>query len=158
MVHFLRSAFYLLLLIFVLAACDQQPLYEKVNAIPTDGWKVDNKLTFQFPISDTLHDYDIFFHVRNFQNYSYSNLWLFIEITAPNQYIQRDTFEIMLADETGRWLGKGIGNINSMLIPYQKQINFPYRGIYTLTVQQGMREELLEDILDLGIRVQKPQK
>jgi gliding motility-associated lipoprotein GldH len=152
-----RPLLVLILTLVIFSHCTNPSLYDRVESIPSDGWRANNKLSFVFPISDTTQSYDIFLHVRNFQNFSYNNLWLFIEITAPNNYTRRDTFEIMLADDTGRWFGKGIGNINSMLVPYQKEISFPMRGIYTITLQQAMREDVLENIMDLGLRVQQHQ-
>ncbi len=157
MVRSNRSFIVFLIPLILLINCTNKPLYDRVDSIPSDGWETGNKLMFEFPITDTTLSYDILFHVRNLQNYSYSNIWLFIEIAAPNSFVKRDTFEIMLADDAGRWLGKGIGNINSMLTPYRIETTFPFRGIYKITLQHAMRDELLKNMLDVGIRVQQHQ-
>jgi gliding motility-associated lipoprotein GldH len=140
-----------LLFIFFLVSCNNRSIYDRVLPIPSDGWQAKDKLAFEFPISDTSQAYDILFHVRNEQNYSYSNIWLFIEITAPNGYARRDTFEIMLADTKGRWYGKGIGNINSMLVPYKKEAKFPLRGLYKISLQHAMYDDVLTRVLDVGV-------
>ena len=149
-IHTLWLISYIMLLI----CCDNGAIYDRVDSIPSVGWSTNEKYTFEFPINDTNQFYDIMIHIRNQQTYGYSNLWLFIETTAPNNYVKKDTFEIILADQTGRWLGKGIGNVNSMLVPYRTSVSFPFRGIYRITLQQGMYDNPLMNLLDIGIRVQ----
>jgi gliding motility-associated lipoprotein GldH len=146
-----------LLVLLILISCSNSSVFDRVVTIPSDGWQAKNCLLFDFPISDTTLRYDVFFHVRNKQNYTYSNLWLFVDIKAPNGFIKRDTFEIMLADATGRWYGKGIGNINSMLVPYKTEFSFPLRGLYEISIQHAMYDETLENLMDVGIRIQPHQ-
>ena len=130
-----------------------KPVYDEVVAIGSDGWRADNPLEFQVSVIDTSKVYDLLLHIRNTRTYDYRNLWLFIETIAPNGQSYSDTVEVILADESGRWLGKGIGNVNAMLEPYITGVKFAYRGVYTIILTQGMREESLEDILDIGLRV-----
>jgi gliding motility-associated lipoprotein GldH len=66
-----------------------------------------------------------------------------------------DTIEFFLADPTGKWLGSGLGSVNSMLLPYRTNIKFPQRGIYTFEFKQGMRQEELKGIMDVGLRIDK---
>jgi gliding motility-associated lipoprotein GldH len=143
--------------VLLLISCDNQALFDKVVSVPSDGWQAKKKFAFEFPVADTMQLYDILFHIRNQQNYAYSNLWLFVDVTAPNGYVKRDTLEIMLADKTGRWYGKGIGNVNSMLVPYKTETRFPFRGIYKITLQHAMYDDRLTNLLDIGIRVQPHQ-
>ena len=86
----------------ILISCTGHPVLDEVSSIPSEGWKSDDRISYDFPISDTSKAYDIFFHIRNMQHYSYSNIWLLVEITAPNSFVRRDTFEIMLADKNRR--------------------------------------------------------
>ncbi len=157
MVKDIRKVKFLLPLSVILICCAGEPVFDRVESIPSEGWGIDNIISFEFPISDTNQLYDILIHTRNLQNYSYSNIWLFIDITAPNSFTKRDTFEIMLADDAGRWYGKGIGNINTMLVPYKEGAKFSISGVYKMTLQHAMRDEVLENIMDVGIRIQKHQ-
>jgi gliding motility-associated lipoprotein GldH len=141
----------------LMGGCGNQTGFDSVSSIPSNGWSAAEPVVFEFPVSDTTKAYDIYIHIRNQQSYAFSNLWMFIEIAAPNGYIKRDTFEIMLADETGRWYGKGIGSINSMLVPYKQEAIFPLRGVYKISLQQAMYDDLLEDIIDVGLRIQPHQ-
>jgi gliding motility-associated lipoprotein GldH len=139
--------------LFILASCDQNQVFDEVVSLPGEGWAATDTVLFNVVISDTSGVYDVLLHIRNEKTYNYSNLWLFIETTAPNGQTLLDTLEIMLADDMGNWLGKGIGNVNTLLSPYVTQVSFRYRGIYTFAITQGMRDTLLEDILNVGLRV-----
>lgn len=133
---------------------DTGKVYEDIIAIPSSGWPSSQTYKFDMPVTDTAKAYDLLIHVRNSGRYSYSNIWLFIESVSPKGNSQKDTFEIRLADDLGRWLGKGVGEINNMLVPYKENILFPVKGIYQIRITQGMREETLENILNLGVRLQ----
>ena len=147
-----------LLAVFSLAlfmSCGERALYDEARALPTDGWDFRDTLEFTYVISDTSGVFDIYLHVRNEKQYSYSNLWIFVETTAPNGAMQKDTLELILADETGQWLGKGTRSINTMMIPYLRNIKFPYLGIYSMDVQHAMRDTVLPHIQNIGVRVQR---
>ena len=143
-----------LFFIFFLIGCHDQTVFDQVTSISSEGWKYTDKISFEYVISDTLASYDILIHVRNTKNYSYSNLWLFIETFSPAGNYQKDTIEIALADETGKWLGEGSQSINTMLVPYKKDIRFSERGIYETRIQHAMRDTVLMNIMDIGLRVQ----
>lgn len=136
-----------------LYACNNRALIDETVSLPAKGWNYDSLLTFSFPITDTSGVYDVSLHVRNAKQYKYSNLWIFLETTAPNGARQKDTLELILADETGHWLGKGTRSINTMLIPYMRNIKFPYLGVYQMQVQHAMRDTTLNYIHDFGIRI-----
>jgi gliding motility-associated lipoprotein GldH len=140
-------------LVVFLFSCRQNQVFDQVVTLPSEGWSAENVLLFNVSIEDTAQVYDVFLHVRNAKNYGYSNLWLFIETTAPNGNSLRDTVEIRLADIDGRWLGTGIGNVNTLLVPYITQVSFKFRGIYTFAITQGMRDEVLEGVLNMGLRI-----
>lgn len=144
----------LFLFIAAFYSCDKNRVYDQVYSLPTAGWNEDSLMHFSFAVTDTSRAYDILIHVRNSNNYQYSNLWLFIKTTAPGGNFLLDTLEIPLADASGKWLGKGLGDINAMLFPYKTNVLFPHRGIYSISIQQAMREVSLKDILDIGVRLQ----
>jgi gliding motility-associated lipoprotein GldH len=79
---------------------------------------------------------------------------LFITTSSPGNETVHDTIEFILSDAEGHWLGKGLGSVNSMLVPYKRNIKFHYMGIYTFGIQQGMRQDDLRGIVDIGMRIQ----
>lgn len=151
-----KARFVIIAIVSILiGACSNSRIYDDVQAIPSDDWTSENELEFNIVVSDTVAAYDILVHVRNNSSYAYSNLWLFIETSSPNGAVMRDTVELYLADNSGEWLGKGLGAVNSMLIPYKMNVRFPYRGIYSVKIQQGMRTDVLSGIKNIGLQVKR---
>lgn len=136
-------------------ACDSARVYDQYRKIPEAGWHKDSLTIFTVPVSDTLQNHNLLIQVRNQNTYKYSNLWLFVEILQPGGNVVRDTFEIVLADHMGRWLGDGMGGIKTVQAIYRRGVYFPVSGEYTISLQQGMRDEILTGIHDVGIRIEK---
>jgi len=145
----------LIALLLLLVSCTKNRLFDDMKSIPSEGWKANSNIVFDATVNDTSVAYDILLNVRNTASYEFSNLWLFIEISAPNGDTMIDTVEFKLADMNGKWLGSGLGTINSVLLPYKSNIQFPYRGIYTFEIQQAMRKDILHGIKDIGVRIEK---
>jgi gliding motility-associated lipoprotein GldH len=141
-------------IILIVVSCDKNRVYDHVVALSSDGWNSENAIEFDMPVNDARKAYDILIHLRNSGDYQYSNIWLFIETKSPGGNSLRDTFEIKLADDAGRWLGKGIGNVHELLIPYKQNIVFPDRGVYKVAIWQAMRDQTINQILDIGLRLQ----
>lgn len=144
----------LLILFLTLTSCTGNVMFDDVQKINPDGWNANEKITFQAPVNDISNSYNIYLHIRNSNDFEYSNLWLFITTISPGDISMTDTVEFILADPSGQWLGSGLGSINTSLIPYKQNIRFPQRGIYTFEIRQGMRKELLDNIMDIGIRIE----
>ncbi len=147
--------FFVFLLIAIATGCDKNRVYEKNLRIPDAEWVNTNVPYFNVAINDTSDAQNIYVNIRNSGKYRYSNLYLFITTKAPNGNILKDTMDIILADNRGRWLGQGLGDIYFNQVLYKKNIRFPYRGIYTFQIEQAMREDTLHNILDVGLRVEK---
>jgi gliding motility-associated lipoprotein GldH len=106
-------------------------------------------------IEDTSALYNVYINIRNNKNYPYQNLWLFLENQNPDSSIVKDSVECYLADQRGKWLGSGMGSIIEMPILYQQQVKFNQKGMYQFRIVQGMRDDVLQGISDVGVRVEK---
>ena len=67
--------------------------------------------------------------------------------------MRRDTIEAMLANERGKWLGSGVSKYTLPLL-YVEEVPLQ-EGEYNVVVQQGMREDVLRGITDVGLKVIK---
>jgi gliding motility-associated lipoprotein GldH len=143
------------LICLLLLSCDKSRVFEKNIKIPGNTWKKENIIHFSVNISDTANSHNIYINLRNRSQYTYSNIFMFITTHAPSGESVRDTFEITLADARGRWLGKGIGNALNNQVLYLRNIKFPYRGIYVFDIEQAMWDDELDNIVDVGLRIEK---
>jgi gliding motility-associated lipoprotein GldH len=145
----------LVLTLVLTASCAKRNLYLRNVPIGREGWTVEQIMRFEVPVADTSNPYNMYLQVRNDGRYENSNLWLFVTTHSPTGAMIRDTLECKLADEQGRWLGRGSGGRYSLEIPYRYNIRFPNSGMYLIEVEHGMRTSVLNHITDLGIRIQK---
>lgn len=136
------------------SACAQPPHYQANTAMPNEVWHMDSVCRFDFDIDDTLARHTLYLDIRNASSYKYSNLLLYVDIDFPDGRRITDTVECPLADDHGRWLGKGWGSLRSSEIPY-KAARFPAAGTYTARVAHAMRDARLAGIADIGIHIEK---
>jgi gliding motility-associated lipoprotein GldH len=140
--------------LILLLSCDSSRVFEVNKRIENGAWSSQRAMHFEVQIQDTVSPHNIFINLRNSGNYGYSNLFLFVETTAPSGQSLVDTLECYLADETGKWYGNGLGNIYFLQVPFKQNVIFPLTGIYTFDVVQAMRTDPLEGIEDVGLRVE----
>lgn len=151
----LRIIFHALLIFICMAACDPSLVYERNIRTGNEIWERENKAVFEVFIRDTARLHNILVNVRNTADYPKSNLYLFITVTGPSGNSLRDTLQMRLADETGRWLGRGAGNIWAHRKIYKNRIRFPREGKYVFEIEQAMRLRKLPGITDVGIRIEE---
>ncbi len=143
----------LLLLVGLCVACSKRTVYSEYQNLPVTGWEADSAVHFTFCITDTLATYDVLIHLRHTQRYPYQNMWLFIDEVTPT-LSKSDTIEFYLADQRGQWLGNGWGNLREMPVLYKQRATFPAAGEYTYTIHQGMREDCLRGVNDIGLTIE----
>jgi gliding motility-associated lipoprotein GldH len=139
----------------LILSCDPARVYEKNNRIPGGIWDRNNPVRFEFIVGDTITPYNLYINIRNTGMYPVSNLYLFITTIAPSGHTIKDTVQIILADEKGRWLGKGPGDIWDNQQLYKENVRFAQKGKYVFEYEQAMRLEKLPFILDAGLRIEK---
>lgn len=150
----LRNSLFVLFSACLLTACNENTVYHSYQSLPYEGWGKSDTLSFQIPITDTT-TLRLFAEVRNRIEYPYHDLHLFISQNLQDSTVWRtDTIAFSLADSTGRWTGHGWGSI------YQSETFIksvlPLRsGNYTIKVINGMKDEKLQGLTDVGIRIEK---
>ena len=148
---------YLLLLITAafLISCGKNVVFSDSVPMPGKTWRLENAPDFNFQMKDTINSNDLYFILRTGSSYPYRNIYLFVTTTAPDGKSITDTLDYNLADEKGKWHGKGFGDIHELKLPYKKNVFFPVPGNYQITVRHGMRIIDLKGVYDFGLRVEK---
>lgn len=137
-----------------LTSCDGRKVYEEYVEVENYVWNSSSPLRYEFEITDTASLHDIYINVRHANQYPYSNLWLFIDSWAPSGQKAVDTVECVLADEHGKWVGSGLGDIWDTQILWKKNVRFAVPGKYHVEYNQAMRIDDLVGIMDMGLRVE----
>ena len=140
----------------LLTACNEHTVYHSYQSLPNKGWGKSDTLSFQIPITDSVPTtLRLFAEVRNSIEYPYHDLHLFISQNLQDSTVWRtDTIAFCLADSTGRWTGHGWGSI------YQSEtfitsVRPLHPANYTIKIMSGMKDEKLQGLSDVGIRIEK---
>lgn len=146
-------------LFIVLLSCDSNKIYEEYIEVENANWQKENIASFEFEAKDTSTAHNLYINIRNTGDYPYSNLYLFVTMQGPNGGLLKDTVNCILADNRGKWLGKGIGDLWDLRIPYVGGFKFAQKGNYVVSFEQAMRvEDGLKGITDVGLRVETANK
>jgi gliding motility-associated lipoprotein GldH len=153
-----KPAFVVGLFTLVLASCKKIDLYEQVVAIPDHSWKSSFKPSFRFTIQDTTVPYNVFLILRHDEKYEFNNIWLRLNTGSGKDTTGSSVqYELPLANSEG-WL-----STNAMDDLYEHRIqltpkdqNFYFRnGEYQFTIEQIMRQDPLNHVLNVGLRIEK---
>ncbi len=139
----------------LLFSCSSQVEYSSEVEIPNGIWKSNEAAVFSPEFTDTIQNYNILLSITNSDIYRYNNLWLFIKTKSPDGYLHKDTLEIFLTEENGKWLGKKEDDLWNYKFYFKKQIRFPRTGKYNFEIQQGMRDLELPGINKLSFEIVK---
>ena len=153
----IKQGILLVVLMALLASCGSNFIINESQSV-NQPWEINQSIDFEFHIQDSLSPYSFYINLRNDVDYNYSNIYFFIETTFPNGKSSRDTLECILADVRGKWLGKGMGSIKESSHLIRENLFFPMTGLYKMQIEQAMRDEALNGIKDVGIKISKEIK
>ncbi len=155
-INFKSKVIGLFLIAFVLISCDSNKVFDQYIEVEDANWKKENIAKFSVNIEDTTNAHNLYINIRNKGDYAYSNLYLFVKIEGPDGNFSIDTVNCTLADKSGKWLGKGIGDLYDYNVPYIGGFKFAKSGTYNFSFEQAMRvENGLDGISDIGLRIEK---
>ena len=125
-------------------------------------WDQGQVVQFQLPELDSLKTYNVFFHIRNTNDYPYNNLYLIASMEFPHGKTIKDTLEYRMANPDGTWLGTGIGSVKESKLWYKEGVRFFEPGSYSLRVEHAMRNNgevqgvsTLPGITEVGYSIEK---
>lgn len=148
----------LVLMIFAggMTSCKTVDIFEKNVNIPRQQWDRSFQPEILFNISDTTVLYNIYVTLRHTYAYNFNNIWLNIHFRLPGDTVRQQRLDIQLADNEKGWIGTGMDDIYEVRRLISPQ---PYRfnrsGECSFILEQIMRENPLEHIMNVGIRVEK---
>jgi len=150
-----------LITIMAFASCDRNRVYEKYIKIPNYAWHKDSVAFFAVDIQDTISLHNFYIDIRHTGAYKWSNIYMFIDTQFPSGKRFRDTVNCILANNKGRWLGDGVGDLWDMQVLFKKNVRFPEKGKYIFQFEQAQRAgkdpyiKVLHDISDVGLRIER---
>ena len=134
----------LFFLVVGFVSCQNENKKEVYHSFNNNTWNTDSTVSFKLDNVDTTSSHDLYLMVRHTTNFKFQNLFLF-----TNFENQKDTLEVVLSEKSGKWLGKGFGETKELKIKIKKNIKFKQNQEQIFFVEQAMRYEDLEKIINL---------
>ena len=144
------------IILFVFASCNKKNVYQKFFDVPENTWNTDSLINFELANLDTSINYKVFLNIRHGVEYKYQNIFLF----SKTDY-NKDTLEIYLCDNVGKWYGKGWGDVKEVTVDISSINKKKIITSKSLSFEQAMRYgdkvsiDNLQHIHSLGIIIQK---
>ncbi len=138
-----------------LFGCGNDFIFEKSIDIPDASWGYDNKLPFEFEVTDTTKAYQILLEVEHAGDFGFQNCYVQITTTFPNGEEKKQPVSLELAGQSGIWTGKCSGNACTLEIPLQGKAKFKQPGKHSITVEQFMRVNPLVGIKAISLKVKQ---
>ncbi|NND62245.1 MAG: gliding motility lipoprotein GldH [Flavobacteriaceae bacterium] len=134
----MRNVIWMFALVILASACDSKMVVSEMHELP-GYWDKTEIVEFDIPQLDSLSKYNMFFHLRNTNDYPYNNIFLIASMKFPHGKIVTDTLEYRMAEADGTWLGTGIGSLKESKLWYKENVSFFEEGTYTLSVSHAVR-------------------
>jgi gliding motility-associated lipoprotein GldH len=145
----------------IIVSCTTIDLYEKSVSIPNHSWKSSYKPSFTFSIKDTTSPYQLFLILRHNDKYNFNNIYINLVTKQPGaDTTQTARYDLRLATDNEGWLASGMDDIYEHRIPLTPvggRFLFKKPGEYTFSIEQIMRENPLNNVLNVGLRIEKKQ-
>ena len=145
------------LLLFVVSACAEAPLYDQSVSFDGSKWSQEVKPQYEVDIPTIDKEYDFTLSLRTTTDYKYNNLWVFMKTVTPEGIVSRVPYQFRITNEDGSWIGNKTGTIveTSMSFPRRKM---PQKGKYTFIIEQGITKQEIDEVLDLTLRVEEAKE
>jgi gliding motility-associated lipoprotein GldH len=144
-------------MIALFSSCDQGRVFDENKQVADNNWYYKNQVPFDVQISDTNKLYNVYVNLRITSDYRYSNIFMWLHTTNPERKTDQRRIEIRLADDGGKWLGSGLGDMYDYQFPVLQKVKFPSGGFYRFELEQNMRDDTLGNVKAVGVRVEEAQ-
>lgn len=141
--------------LILLFSCNTSSTEEVIMNSVDNKWNKKSEQKFNLEVSDPQNPKNIIFVVRNNNEYPYSNIRFIVNFTeVQTKKKHTDTLNYILAKPNGEWLGTGFGDTKETLFQYKLNYRFPAKGKYEIGLTQAMRNDILQGIEDIGVKIE----
>lgn len=152
----LKQVFIVAALGLHITGCIKIDLFEKNISLKNHQWESSFKPSVKFNIEDTASLYNLFVVLRHTDAYNYNNLWMNVYTRSPRDSVRKQQLDLRLADNQTGWLGSGIDDIFEHRIKITSEpVKLKKPGQYEFVFEQTMREDPLQHVMDIGLRIER---
>lgn len=158
--HLVKNTILILGLSLGLVSCvDENIVFEENKSFDGKSWERKKAISFEFDIQDTTSFYLTSCHLKNLNDYAYSNLFLnySIEDSLGNKLKQNVKDLLLYNPKTGEPLGDVESFSDAQIGVYQLDtLKFHQLGKHKINIQHHMRDlNSIDQILSIGVQITK---
>lgn len=137
-----------MLLVLLMGACSgrQMPRYSQFGEVDPQGWRREQALAFDVP-QQAAPNLEIC--VRHTGSFPYKELYLRVELFGSGGDIYADTLCVPMADDAGRWLGKGSFGLYTLREPLG--VKLPADSLVHVEITQVLSDDSPVGIRNIGL-------
>jgi gliding motility-associated lipoprotein GldH len=161
----MRSKWLFLILVGLIWSCSKPSFFNKYNSLKDNKWALNQAVTFDVNITDTINPVDAFINLRNNNQYPYSNIYLIVTSRFNHTIFEIDTLEYEMADASGRWLGSGFTDVKENKLVFKTNYVFSKKGTYQFSIKHADRktgqvlgDAFLPGLTDVGFEINYKNK
>jgi gliding motility-associated lipoprotein GldH len=140
----------------IITSCKQIDLHEQNISIPKNNWQSSDISKSTFEITDTAGIYNVYIVIRHTDAYEYSNIWLNVGLQKEGENMKYQKLNLNLANDLKGWEGIGMNDIWEVRKPIARVAL--KKGTYVTSVGHIMRQNPLQNIMNIGVRVEKEER
>lgn len=133
-------------IILVLVSCEE--LGREYYSFSDKAWNSEEEVQFDIEVNDSTPQYFTNVSLRHTTSYKYQNIIMFIHHYFDNKKVKTDTVDIYLAEDNGKWIGKGKNDIKEITYKLEKKSTYQ-KGIHSFKLELAMRKNELLKIDEL---------
>ena len=148
---------YLIVLVLgLLYSCSEKgKIVDQMIDMPEAKWSYDQIPELPFTINNAGIYYDFYLKLRMQKSYPYENLYLLARVKGPDGKFEVQRINFTLTDEMGKPLGRSSGSSVDYELPMFKNRKFAGPGEYTISIEQNMRDSLINGIESIGLKIKQ---
>lgn len=132
----------------LLASCAGDGDFSRFTTLSDSGWAYGDTVRFDAERPDSLSRGTLTLALRHTNDYGFANIWLEVTINDAGHQ-RRDTLNLCMADDYGRWQGKGFGSTRQLQAEVARGVS-PAPGS-EITVRHIMRVDTLRGVREIGV-------
>jgi len=139
----------------IIIGCNEDVFYDRFIEIENGVWEIGQEQKFDVDIRDTTAVYGMALDIEHSKDYSYENIYLRITTVFPEREPRSETLNVQLAEKSGQWIGKCSSNKCLTKVYLLDRFRFPQPGVYGFIFEQYTRNEQLEGIHSIRLKINK---
>lgn len=146
-----RTAFTLLVLIFLSTSCDRVYREYDKDSFPTYTWKSGQEVTFNPTIEDATKSYELVLGLRHVYGLKIRTLPINLLQISPSGKETSKEYQLTLIDDKGEYISSCGGDLCDIEVIVESNLKFEETGEYKYVVTHSMPIDRIPGIMEVGL-------